>query len=423
MTNVRARMNHLIKKLSEAAEGYYSGHFESDLSDYQYDALLSELFDLEEKSGIRLKNSPVGKIGNAYSNNEPEKFIHQFPMLSLRSTKSKEAVINFLGDHIVDGKAVKGILSWKLDGVSLILYYDRGVLLRAVTRGDGRIGKDVTKIVEGIPTIPFTIQSKKPIVIRGEVVISYKSFDEIGGAYKNPRNMAAGLLNRNDINNDICRLHFFAHTAVVLSAGLDTVEQQYVTMENLGFDLVPYEVLCHFDLEDRIEVMSNRSDEYPYPVDGLVLRIDNLEYGRTLGHNLHHPHDTLAYKWEDEVIQTKVFGVKWSVADSGLITPIVQFSPVELEGTTVKQANLHSLRIFEELKLREGDMISVYKANKIVPEVLEVYCRDETGWELSVPDKCPRCGGSVKTVRTDKTAKLYCNHDFQICEEGRIEYE
>lgn len=403
------RMADLIDILRDAARKYYSPRDdeESPLSDAQYDRYLSELMRLEEETGIRLEGSPTMKVGCT----EPEegKIQHYAPILSLKDTKDIDELLRFLGER-------EGILSWKLDGISIVLYYSMGLLQRAVSRGDGHYGKDITKNVILMRNVPTTLPIKNNVIIRGEGCMSLKDFDQIkktkeGEKYSNPRNMASGLINSTKTTSVLLRhMGFIAHSVVLMEGHGRKITSRYEQLGylyRLGFNVVPHRRVLNFELHDEIERYTQDIEDFEYPVDGLVLSINDIPYGDSLGCTAKYPRHSMAFKWPDEVGVTRVTGMKWSVSGTGLITPVVQFEPIILEGTIVKQANLHTLKIFEDLAIGVGDRLEVFKANKIIPEVRENLTRSRT--EV-IPEYCPVCGSPTHIVITNKTHKLYC-HD------------
>lgn len=402
-----SRMADLIDILNDAARTYYtsSNGEESPVSDAQYDRYLRELISLEEETGIKLNGSPTMRVG--FAELEGDKIKHHSPILSLKDTKSIDELLRFIGEK-------EGLLSWKLDGVSIVLYYSAGTLQRAVSRGDGHYGKDITKNVVTMSHIPMTIPAKNNIIIRGEGCISIKDFDKLkktkeGEKYKNPRNMVSGLINATRTTNVLLRYtKFIAHSAILLEGcGRDswTRRQQLEHMKQLGFRVVPHTTVLNFELGTVIDGYTKEVARFEFPVDGLVLSINDIQYGNSLGITSKFPKHSLAFKWPDVRATTTVKGMKWSVSRTGLITPVVIFKPVILEGTEVKQANLHSLKIFEDLHIGVGDTIEIFKANKIIPEVAENLTRSRTE---EFPKHCPVCGSPTHISVTNKTRKLYC---------------
>lgn len=400
------KMEELVADLNDAARKYYSGKDgeETPISDSKYDKMLAELLYLEEKHGYRLPNSPTSRVGFE----EVEgKVKHYAPVLSLKDTKSVDEMLYFLGEK-------EGVLSWKLDGAAIVLYYKHGNLALALSRGDGMYGKDITKNVILMRYVPRFLPVKSNIIIRGEGCLSLKEFEQLkktqeGEKYKNPRNLAAGLINGRKTTSTLLRhMSFITHSAVLIEGpGRDIRSrfEQLGYLKSLGFRIVEHAKVANYKLKHEIEWFTNHVEDYEFPVDGLVLALDDLDYGESLGATARWPKHSLAFKWPDEMALTRVTGMKWSVSQTGLITPVVLLKPVVLEGTEVKQANLHTLKIFEELGIGIGDTLQIYKANKIIPEVEENLTRSKTE---KYPRHCPICNSETTVVETEKTRKLYC---------------
>lgn len=399
----KERMKELIHILNDARKKYYSGKVESPLTDDQYDSYMYELSFLEEALGVRMRGSPTEMVGFEETERKVEHFA---PVLSLKDTKSVDELQRFLGE-------LDGLLSWKLDGISIVLHYEDGELKLALTRGDGHIGKDVTENVKWMQGVPHELVMKHKLIVRGEGVISIGEFERIRDTqlaekYSNPRNMAAGVLNRNRPGEMLRSLSFIAHSVVYLEeeghqTNLRHKYLDYLTV--LGFKVVPHVRVRNYDLTAKIEEFTENLEAYEFPVDGLVLSIDRIDLGEQRGATARFPKHSMAFKWPDETAMTIVTGVKWSVSEKGLLTPVVQFEPIKLEGTIVKQANLHNVRRFRELGIGIGDQIEVFKANKIIPEVKENYTRTATE---PVPMVCPHCNFQTELWTTDVTTKLYC---------------
>jgi DNA ligase (NAD+) len=401
-----SRMADLIDILNDARSKYYgSQKEESSISDAQYDRYLSELTRLEEETGIKLSGSPTMKVG--FDEPEEDKIKHYAPVLSLKDTKSVDEMLNFLGEE-------EGILSWKVDGIGIVLYYSLGKLTLALSRGDGHYGKDITKNVMLMRNVPTTIPILNRVIIRGEGCLSLREFDQIkktkeGEKYSNPRNTASGLINGTKTTNILLRhMNFVAHSVVLFEGDrydFPTRELQLQCLQGLGFKVVPHVTVLNFELTHEIERYTREVENFEFPVDGLVLSLNDLKYGESLGATAKFPKHSIAFKWPDEEVLTTVTGMKWSVSPTGLITPVVGLKPVWLEGTEVKQANLHSLKIFEELSIGIGDTLRIFKANKIIPEVADNLTRSRTE---GYPRHCPVCDSETTVVITDKTRKLYC---------------
>lgn len=403
----KKRMYELVDILNKASRSYHLGcSEESLLSDKKYDSFFKELVNLESQLKQVLPNSPTTRVGS--EEKEGDSFIkHYEPILSLKDTKSVDEMLYFLGEQ-------EGVLSWKLDGISIVLYYANGRLERAASRGDGLVGKDITKNVKLMRNVPLTIPHKSHIVVRGEGVLSLNEFEQIkatkeGERFSNPRNLAAGLINSTKTTSTLLRhLSFVAHSVSLVEGKpkrLKLYSDQLRYLESMRFKVVPYRPVLNFELKLDIEQFTKDISKFEYPVDGLVLRMNDLAHGESLGATARYNKHSLAFKWPDEVKLTKVTGVDWSVSKTGLITPIVIFEPIQLEGTTVRRANLHTLKIFEGLKIGTGDIIEVYKANKIIPEVEENMTRSGDGKPIS---NCPVCNHKTTVVENEKTKKLYC---------------
>lgn len=403
------RMVELIDILNDASRKYYSStDEESPLTDSQYDKYLKELVELEEETGIKLKGSPSLNVG--YLDIENDKVKHFQPVLSLKDTKDINDLLSFINEH-------EALLSWKLDGVSIILHYNKGKLQLGLTRGDGHYGKDITKNVQFIKHVPLEIPFTQKLIIRGEGCIARNEFDILkrtkeGEKYKNPRNMVSGLVNATKTTNILLkRVDFIVHSVIFLEGqtdyGITTREQQFEFLEKfkLGFKIVPYQKVRNFELKYTIEHFTNNVQNFAYPVDGLVLSLNDISYGESLGATAKYPKHSIAFKWPDDIVLTRVTGMKWSISSTGLITPVVIFEPIILEGTSVRQANLHTLKKFEDLQIGIGDTLRIFKANKIIPEVEDNLTRSGTE---EYPRYCPVCGAKTTVVETDVTKKLYC---------------
>jgi DNA ligase (NAD+) len=404
MATIDDKMNLVITILNDARKKYHRGQ-ESPLTDTEYDLYMANLSSLETKAGRRLPGSPTADYAVGYEPEE-EKIEHPYPVLSLKDTKDVDELLRFL-----DGE--DGVLSWKLDGISIVLYYNNGVLNSAVSRGDGHVGQDITKNVQLMRGVPETIQYRRKFIVRGEGVISIKDFEllkqtEEGDHYSNPRNMVAGLINRTKTFSPlIVSAAFVAHTIMSDTSGhrIYTRNDQLLYLKELGFRVVPHSIVRNFELKPEIERYTNEVESYEYPVDGLVLAINSIEAGEARGTTASHPKHSMAFKWPDISALTRVVAMEWSVSSTGLITPIVIFEPVQLEGTIVQRANLHNLRKFKSLGIGFGDIIKVHKANKIIPEVEENLSRTAT---FEYPLLCPVCGKPTNVVTNDVTEKLYC---------------
>lgn len=400
------RMTRLVVILNEAAYKYYEDTTDGpSISDAQYDKLLKELVELEAETGISLPSSPTNKVGYPYYGRD--KMPHKKPILSLKDTKNIQDLLYFLGER-------EGLLSWKLDGLSIILHYINGRLVNALTRGDGVFGRVIFEKALRMASVPKEIACKDELFVRGEGCITLSEFDAIkktktGEQFSNPRNLAAGIINTTKSQSVLLRhVTFVAHSIVYLD-GIHLFlkrREQLDYLSYLGFCVVPYTLVLNFELIREIERYTKEVETFDFPVDGLVLTLNDISYANSLGATARYPKHSMAFKWPDESKLTKVIGMKWSVSKTGLITPVVIFEPVELEGTNVRQANLHTLKKFEELALGKGDILRVYKANKIIPEVDDNITR--SGTEI-YPHICPICGGKTTVVENETTRKLYCH--------------
>ncbi|MDR1801804.1 MAG: NAD-dependent DNA ligase LigA [Lachnospiraceae bacterium] len=408
----KKRMLELVTLLNKARKAYYQDADEI-MSNYDYDALSDELLALEKKTGIMLSDSPSNQVGyEAVSELLKER--HKAPMLSLNKTKSVEELSSFLGDK-------EGLLSWKMDGITIVLTYNNGELEKAVTRGNGEVGEVVTNNAKVFCNVPLKIPFVGELTLRGEAVISYSDFKEINASlpegqekYKNPRNLTSGSVRQ--LNNKITgerRVHFFAF-ALVDAGGIDFEnerEKQLLWLKSQGFDIVEYERVNSDTLERSVNTFEDKIAGNDYPSDGLVLIFNDIAYGNSLGRTAKFPRDGIAFKWADETGSTKLLKVEWSPSRTGLINPIAVFEPVELEGTTVTRASVHNVSIVKDLALGIGDEIEVYKANMIIPQIARNLTRSGN---LEIPKSCPVCGGETIVRREIDTEALYCtNPDCQ----------
>ncbi len=403
MEDKRKLMEEKVAFLNKAAKVYYQESNEI-ISNQEYDKLYDELQALENETGIVLSNSPTVNVGYQVVSNLPKER-HPSPMLSLDKTKDISELKEWLGE-------MEGLLSWKLDGLTIVLTYEEGKLLKAVTRGDGVVGEVITNNAKVFDNIPLEIPEKKKTVVRGEAVISYDDFNEINDAigdadakYKNPRNLCSGTVRQ--LNNEITAGRHVKFFAFSLAEGYDAQfrHQQFEWMNRQGFETVDYVKVSAGTVESEVENFEDRITDFPLPSDGLVLIFDDIIYGRSLGATAKFPRDSIAFKWKDETKQTYLREVLWNVSRTGLINPIAIFEPVELEGTTVSRASVHNLSIVRELKLGIGDEISVYKANMIIPQVAENLTKSGT---VTPPDECPVCGSNT-VIRDDNGVEtLHC---------------
>ncbi|WP_367569250.1 NAD-dependent DNA ligase LigA [Lacrimispora sp.] len=406
------RIKELIQVLTEAGKAYYQENREI-MSNYEYDKLYDELQALEQETGIILSKSPTQNVGYQVLGELPKE-AHESPMLSLDKTKSPESLQEWLGDQ-------PGILSWKLDGLTVVLVYNHGTLQKAVTRGNGEIGEVITNNARVFSNIPINISHQGELVLRGEAVIKYSDFnrineeiEDLAAKYKNPRNLCSGSVRQ--LNNQITasRNVNFNAFGLVTAEGVDFENSrmnQLQWLKNQGFDVVDYKAVTKDTLPEAVEEFAKEAPGYDFPSDGLVLIFDNIAYGESLGRTAKFPRNAIAFKWADEIRETKLNYIEWSASRTGLINPVAIFDPVELEGTTVSRASVHNLSIMEALELGEGDQITVYKANMIIPQIADNLTRTNT---VHVPDQCPVCQGDTEIRRVGEVKSLYCtNPDCQ----------
>ena len=400
------RMKELVATLQQASKAYYAEDREI-MSNFEYDKLYDELEKLEAETGVILSDSPTINIGYE-SVDELPKERHEKPMLSLGKTKSREELKDWL-----QGKSA--ILSWKLDGLTVVLTYYEGKLAKAVTRGNGEVGEIITNNARTFRNIPLSISYKGKLVIRGEAVITYSDFEQINAQipeanakYKNPRNLCSGSVRQ--LNNEITakrNVHFFAFS-LVQAEGVDfhnSRTEQLDYLAKLGFEVVDHITVAPDTILDAINEFEKKIEHYDVPSDGLVLTYDDISYGQSLGRTAKFPRDAIAFKWADEVMETTLLEMEWSPSRTGLINPVAIFEPVELEGTTVSRASVHNISIMKALQLGIGDRIRVYKANMIIPQIAEnLTCSNH----LQIPDTCPVCGGHTQIKSLNDTESLYC---------------
>ncbi|MFI3172566.1 MAG: NAD-dependent DNA ligase LigA [Eubacteriales bacterium] len=409
-------MQELINILNEASKAYYQ---EADeiMSNYEYDKLYDELVELERASGITKSDSPTIHVGYEILSELPKEQ-HASPMLSLDKTKEVASLQAFLGNQ-------EALISWKLDGLTIVLTYENGELSKAVTRGNGEIGEVITNNAKQFKNLPLTIPCKERVVLRGEAVIGYEDFDainaeieEIDAKYKNPRNLCSGSVRQ--LNSEITakrHVRFFAFNLVEAEEiDYDNARRnQFEWLKTQGFEVVEYRVTNQEKVVEDVAWFAQAIEENPYPSDGLVLVYDDIAYGQSLGRTAKFPRDSFAFKWEDEIKETTLLEIEWSASRTGLINPVAIFEPVELEGTTVSRASVHNISIVEELELGIGDRITVYKANMIIPQIAENRTRSN---KLEIPHACPVCDGET-VIKQDGNAKvLYCTNPE--CEAKKI---
>lgn len=407
-----SRMKELILLLNRASRAYYQDAREI-MSDHEYDALYDELQRLEKETRVTLSDSPTARVGYQIVSSLP-KIKHASPMLSLDKTKSREALKEWLSDQ-------PGVLSWKLDGLSVVMTYENGVLSQALTRGNGETGEQITENARTFSGVPLHIPYKGKLVIRGEAVISYADFEELNSTlppeeqYKNPRNLCSGSVRQ--LNSEITaarRVHYLIYTLISsedapgdppMSTGQKSAQLE--ALAGFGFETVEWIRVNQETVLDAVADFAGRISEQRFPSDGLVLTFDDLQYSASLGRTAKFPKDSIAFKWQDETAETVLRSVEWQTSRTGLINPVAVFDPVELEGTTVQRASVHNLSIIEELRLGLGDRIRVYKANMIIPQISENLTGSNT---LVIPQECPRCGAGTKTVQSHEAKVLICTN-------------
>lgn len=405
MEEKKKRMKELVDLLNRAGRAYYQ---EADeiMSNYEYDALYDELARLEQETGTTLASSPTAHVGYEVLSELPKER-HERPMLSLDKTKDTEALKSWIGPH-------RTLLSWKMDGLTIVLTYRDGELFKAVTRGNGEVGEVITNNARVFRNIPLRIPFQGELVLRGEAVIGYKEFERINeeipeadARYKNPRNLCSGSVRQ--LNNEITAkrsVHFFAFS-LVRADGVDfgnSHEKEFQWLKEQGFEVVEYKVVTADNLEEAIQWFASHIEKNEYPSDGLVALYDDIAYGRSLGQTAKFPRDSMAFKWADEIRETTLKEIEWSPSRTGLINPVAIFDPVELEGTTVSRASVHNISIMEELELGVGDTIQVYKANMIIPQIAENITR--SGFK-DLPECCPACGEKTR-IQKDREVEVLC---------------
>ena len=402
-------MRELSRKLEEASRAYYQQDREI-MSNYEYDALYDELQSLEKESGVVLAGSPTVTVGYEALDALPKER-HEAPMLSLGKTKERSELVSFAGTHDV-------LISWKLDGLTVVLTYKGGILEKAVTRGNGEIGEVITNNARVFENIPLRIAYQGELVLRGEAVITYSEFEkineEIGDAdakYKNPRNLCSGSVRQ--LNNEITakrHVRFYAFSLVKAEdvEFHNSRETQFEWLASQGFDVVEYRLASAAQVEKTVHYFADKILHYDIPSDGLVVTYDDIAYGQSLGRTAKFPRDSIAFKWQDEIRKTKLLEIEWSPSRTGLINPVAIFEPVELEGTTVSRASVHNLSIMKSLKLGIGDTITVYKANMIIPQIAENLTGSD---DVKIPAICPVCGGKTEIRNVNEVQTLYCTNE------------
>ena len=400
------RMRELVELLNKARRAYEQENTEI-MSNFEYDRLYDELLSLEKELETTLASSPTVNVGYEVLSELPKER-HETPMLSLDKTKDVERLREFLGDQ-------QAVISWKMDGLTIVLTYENGVLKKAVTRGNGEIGEVVTNNAKVFRNVPLSIPFKGELVLRGEAVISYKDFEKINeeiedadAKYKNPRNLCSGSVRQ--LNNEVTakrNVRFYAFT-LVKADNVDFENSrayQLKWLQEQGFDVVEHHLVTRDTVGDEVAWFAEHIRENEVPSDGLVLIYDDISYGQSLGTTAKFPRDSFAFKWEDEVRKTTIREIEWSPSRTGLINPVAIFDPVELEGTTVSRASVHNISIMEELELGIGDTVTVYKANMIIPQIAENLTRSGVS---EIPKECPVCKKPTKISMENNTKTLYC---------------
>lgn len=406
------RIRELIGTLRAAGRAYYQESREI-MSNFEYDKLYDELVSLEKETGIVFANSPTQNVGYEVVSALPKER-HEKPMLSLNKTKSVEELADWLGGQT-------GLLSWKMDGLTIVLTYQNGTLVKAVTRGNGEIGEVITANAKAFVNVPLNISYQGELILRGEAIIRYSDFEKINeqiedvdAKYKNPRNLCSGSVRQ--LNSEITaqrQVHFYAFS-LVKADGIDfknSRKEQFEWLKTQGFEVVEYHEVTKETLPETVKMYSEAIAENDTPSDGLVLLYDDIVYGQSLGRTAKFPRDSIAFKWADEIQETKLLYIEWSASRTGLINPVAVFEPVELEGTTVSRASVHNISIMEALELGAGDRITVYKANMIIPQIADNLTRSGV---RDIPEACPVCGGQTEVRQLNDVKSLYCtNPDCQ----------
>lgn len=414
----KQRITELVAILDKAARVYEQEDREI-MSNFEYDALYDELRALEEETGFVLANSPTQHAGYEILSELPKER-HESPMLSLDKTKDREALVSWTGEQ-------ESILSWKMDGLTVVLTYRDGELFKAVTRGNGEIGEVITNNARVFKNIPLRIAYKGELVLRGEAVIRYSDFEQINAQiekdedrYKNPRNLCSGTVRQ--LNNRITaerNVYLFPFALISMDGadGFATREEQLNYLRELGFDPVEYKKVNRSNMLETIQWFADHVATNDFPSDGLVLTYNDIAYGNSLGRTAKFPRNAIAFKWKDETRQTKLLEIEWSPSRTGLINPVAIFEPVELEGTTVSRASVHNLSVMEELQLGIGDEITVYKANMIIPQIAEDLTKSGN---IEIPKTCPVCGGPTEVRVLLEAKALYCTNPDCIAKKIKL---
>ena len=408
METALQQMKELVKILNKAAKAYYQEDREI-MDNREYDSLYDQLEKLEKETGITLADSPTVNVGYEAVDFLPKE-THESPMLSLDKTKDRETLREFIGNH-------KTLLSWKMDGLTIVLTYENGELQKAVTRGNGTVGEVITNNARVFRNIPLKISYQGRLILRGEAVITYPDFERINSSiedadarYKNPRNLCSGSVRQ--LNNQITaerNVRFYAFS-LVSASNVDmhnSREYQMEWLKDQGFEVVEYRIVTADTLDEAMDYFADAVEKNIFPSDGLVALYDDIAYGESLGSTTKFPRNAFAFKWADEIRETTLRSIEWSPSRTGLINPIAVFDPVELEGTTVSRASVHNVSILKELELGIGDTLQVYKANMIIPQIAENLTRSRN---LQIPDTCPACGSEAKIIKENEVEALYCTN-------------
>lgn len=403
----RARIEYLVEKLNEASQAYYDEAAEI-MTNFEYDEMYDELLALEEETGYTPENSPTINVGVQTTKTSLPKVTHEKKMLSMNKTKDREELKSWLGEH-------EGLLSWKLDGLTVVLTYENGRLASAVTRGNGTQGELITDNALACKNVPKHIPCNSKAIIRGEAIIKYSDFERINSEiedadskYKNPRNLCSGSIRQLDSNITASRSVYIYAFTLVSAEDIDfhgSRKAQMEWMREQGFDVVDYELVNADNLFATLDEFSERVSNFDIPVDGLVLTLEDIEYAATLGSTAKYPRDAMAFKWRDQTAETTLKEIEWSPSRTGLLNPVAIFDSVELEGTTVSRASVHNINIMEELALGIGDKITVYKANMIIPQISSNLTKSGS---IDIPTVCPVCGGATEVRDEDGTKTLHC---------------
>lgn len=408
MKDRKQEIREKIDILNRAAKAYYQDGIEI-MPNIEYDRLYDELRELERETGIVFANSPTRNVGYEVLSELPRER-HPSRMLSLDKTKSRQELVEWLGDQ-------QGLLSWKLDGLTIVLTYENGELIKALTRGNGEIGEVITGNARVFANVPVNVPYRGRLVLRGEAIITYSEFrrinsqiGDVDAKYKNPRNLCSGSVRQLDPAVTRSRNVRFIAFSLVEAENVDfggTRSGQLEWIASQGFDVVEYRHVDKTNLPETIDRFEEQVKANDFPSDGLVLIYDDIEYGRSLGTTAKFPRDSIAFKWEDQQEETVLRKIEWSASRTGLINPVAVFDPVELEGTTVSRASVHNISIMRELKLGIGDRIRVYKANMIIPQISENLTGSDT---IEVPEVCPVCSGKTEIRSDSGVSTLYCTN-------------